>query len=64
MTHNHHRIANTIRKCEKRIQEAIESNEHPERIIEIETEHIDRLRDLLAEPMSENIIEEDFSVIA
>jgi hypothetical protein len=64
MIENYHRIMNAIRRSEERIKEAHESSEDSRRIEEIEREHIGNLRDLLAEPMSENIIEEDFSIKA
>ena len=58
---NTFRILNAIKRSEQRIQEAIDSGEECEEIQKIEREHIDNLRDLLAEPMSANILEESFN---
>jgi hypothetical protein len=60
MTHNPHRILNAIRRSEARIQEAYRNNEQDAKIRQLEQEHIDRLRDMLAEPMSANVVEDNF----
>ena len=58
---NPHRILNAIKRSEARIQEAIESGEECQQIKDIEQAHIDKLRDMLAEPMSVNILEDEFN---
>jgi hypothetical protein len=51
---------NAIKRSEQRINEAHQNNEQSARIQEIELEHIDKLKDMLAEPMSSNIVEDSF----
>ena len=57
---DYHRIMNAIRRSEKRIQAAHDSNEPFEEIEKLERDHIDKLKNMLVEPMSENIVEDNF----
>ena len=63
MHHDRHRILAVIDRAEKRIQEAHEhgSSEQSNIIEQLEQEHIDKLRNMLAEPMSANIVEDSFN---
>ena len=50
----------TIRRAEKRIDEAHKNDVNAAEIEAIEQEHIDKLNDMLAEPMSANVVEDSF----